>query len=646
MPPDTPYTVELHLSRSLDVTQRADCFDLELVDGERVGTGARRRAGIAFLDLRAQVIPGAAISIDRFLDAFLRGNAGTQQDGLDFGRHLLGQILSDLEVRVLWDDIQARRRAQKRPLRLELILPADEAGLVSDIPFELLADDDGFLFRKAGAALVRTIRRLPVRAAKLEEGDAVLVAWANPKTAERLPQDVFDRHEERTREAAEAAGLAPREPCRHATFPVLEEQLSKAPGTPVVSLIAHGDAEGGAAWLHRTGYPAYPDDLGTPVEARDLARAFRRGKVQLALLWTCHGGRPNAVSGALATTLLQEEHGDVAAVVASHAALRAESTAAMVGRLFGSLRAPAGGDVERALSEARLALPETDLQWAAPVYYARPDRHRTVTLAEAAESLREPAPRPGEVERAPEQSVHFRGRDDEIARGIAYLRTGRWVTFTGLPGMGKTEVALAVAKQAAEDPALGLRPRPLDCPRRGDPAASLRATIASAFGIAPDQCTDDAALARRIGEARVLLVLDNTEDPIRADRGGMRTLLDTLLRECRGSPSSSPRASGSATSRRARSTRSPWAGSARTTRAASSSRWRASVSRRRSGARRRWTRSSGGSTATLSRSCLWRGRLARCAFRICSGGWRRRGPTRCTRRSCSGRRRPGAGTSG
>ncbi len=209
-----PYTVELHLSRSVDDSVRPDRYDLELVDGDRVGTGARRKVGIAFLDLRAQEIPDVALSIERFLEHFLAGSAGTQEDGLRFGQHLLGQLLSDLEVRLLWEEIQGRRRAQKRPLRLELILPADDAGLVSDVPFELLADETGFLFRQSGAALVRAIRKLPLRDAELHEGDAVLVAWANPKTAERLPQALFDQHEDGTARAAEAAGLSPREPCR------------------------------------------------------------------------------------------------------------------------------------------------------------------------------------------------------------------------------------------------------------------------------------------------------------------------------------------------------------------------------------------------------------------------------------------------
>lgn len=534
--PAKPYTVELHVSRSLDDSVRAGRFDVELRDRERTGTWARTRpgVGVAFLDLRDQIIPGVDLPVAHFLDDFLAGAAGTHEDGLRFGQHLLAQLLGDLEMRVLWDDIQARLNAEKRPLRLELVLPARDAEVVAEIPFELLADESGFLFRRAGATLVRAIQRLRVRAAEINEGDAIMVAWANPAGPNRLPAALFERHEASVLGAAAEARLLLKAPCQHATLAGLEERLMEGSGTPVVSLIAHGDPGGGATWLHRAKDPAYPDDPGLPVEARDLANVFRRGKVKLALLWTCHGGRHNEVSGALATTLLAEEHGDVAAVVAAHAALRAESTADVVERLFASLVAPAGGDVERAVAEARLALAETDLQWAAPVYYARPDQGRSVTLAEAleaaADTLREvEGGGVGELERAPAPWPHFRGREDEVARGLAFLRTARLVSVTGLPGMGKTEAALEMARQAAPGHARALW-LALDAVRD---TGALRAMLAAAFGADPKDCPDDAALARRIGETRALLVLDNAEDVIRGDRGRMRALADTLLRECR-----------------------------------------------------------------------------------------------------------------
>jgi hypothetical protein len=165
-----PYTVQLHVSRSRDESLRGDQFDLELVDLELTSTSERAGVGTSFLDLRAQDIRGLGLSVKEFLVSFLRGDGGTQEDGLRFGQRLLRCLLADKEVGALWNGITERRRAERRPLRLELLLPEDEAGLVSDIPFELLADETGFLFRQIGSTLVRAIRRMPVRAVEIAAG--------------------------------------------------------------------------------------------------------------------------------------------------------------------------------------------------------------------------------------------------------------------------------------------------------------------------------------------------------------------------------------------------------------------------------------------------------------------------------------------
>jgi hypothetical protein len=236
-----------------------------------------------------------------------------------------------------------------------------------------------------------------------------MVAWASPECPDRLPQAIFDEHEEGTARAAEEIGLAMRAPCRSATPRSLEARLTEGGGTPIVSLIAPGDS-GGAVWLHADDHPAYPDDPGSPVPAENLAASFRKGKVRIALLWTSHG------AGALARILLSPDHGDAAAVVASHAALRAERAAAMVERLLGALRAPAGGDFERAVSEARLALPDTDLQWAALVYHARPSGGRSVSLARSR--------RAGRVRRPPARWSTRPCRPRTSAGAMTRSRTG------------------------------------------------------------------------------------------------------------------------------------------------------------------------------------------------------------------------------
>ena len=91
----------------------------------------------------------------------------------------------------------------------------------------------------------------------------------------------------------------------------------------IVSLIAHGDPEGGYVLLHDPNHPKSPYKPGVPTSADELARCFRGGGVEVALLWTCHGARHHPVRGSVAARLLHPDGANLSAVVTSHAALRA-----------------------------------------------------------------------------------------------------------------------------------------------------------------------------------------------------------------------------------------------------------------------------------------------------------------------------------
>jgi hypothetical protein len=85
----------------------------------------------------------------------------------------------------------------ERPLRVELVFPERPEPVLADLPFELLADADGFLFRRVGHTLVRTLRGFRGENANLGPGTRVLCAWANPVVEnprgdwEALPASVF-----------------------------------------------------------------------------------------------------------------------------------------------------------------------------------------------------------------------------------------------------------------------------------------------------------------------------------------------------------------------------------------------------------------------------------------------------------------------
>ena len=533
------YSVELWVTPRAGPGSRV--FDLELYDHQRKGWAA---AGVARLDFFEDA------ETARFLNAFLRGDAVGVGDGLAFGMELAARLFAPTELGQGWEVVERRRGG--RPIRIELVLPSDLNAdpktpaprvALDDIPFELLADagSGGFWFLRPGWSLVRTFKDLPAVAYRLPKRGRALLAWANPLvphedgTDKKLDGAIFDAHEAVFEREVKALGLDARAPLRRATPRTLGERLREAPGTPLLALVAHGEAKGGAVVLHTE----EGSDEGTGVLARNLAAMCRAGDVKVALLWTCHGAKRNARRSSVAAALLNPDVGDAAAVLASHAALVAERTTRFAPPLFRSLRDVAKGDLERAVTEARHALGEDDLQWAAPVYYARPLEGRSVSLEESFNEIllsesalkREPAER--YVEGAPQARLWFRGRGDEITRSLGLLRAHSLVTFAGMPGIGKTALALKVSQQAIEDATFGFsRALWVDLATKGN-AASLRESLAGDFGLDPAQCKDDRALARGVGDVRALVVLDNAEDLQRRDGDGLRALLDTLLRYAR-----------------------------------------------------------------------------------------------------------------
>jgi predicted ATPase/class 3 adenylate cyclase len=125
----------------------------------------------------------------------------------------------------------------------------------------------------------------------------------------------------------------------------------------------------------------------------------------------------------------------------------------------------------------------------------------------------------------PTQLTTFVGRDKELAEAADLLRSTRLLTLTGPGGTGKTRLSLQVAASAADHFPDGVWFVALDAVR--DPAL-VAPTIARTLGIA-DNVTRTAVemLAERIGDGRVLLVLDNFEQVI----GAAPDVAD-ILRRC------------------------------------------------------------------------------------------------------------------
>jgi len=501
------------------------------------GRQGNREEGTADLDFRnAEVSPG--LKAGDFLTAFLGGHALGAEAGIGFGRLLFERLFADPTVRRLWRDLQLQREGKQR-MQMLLVRPREEAWLAS-IPFELLCDDDGFLFhRRRGHSLIRTLQGLKAGEARLLPGGSALVAWANPESEEELqPVNAVDleAHEKALELAAREFGWNILPACRNVTRESLRQRLREAePPVQLLSLLAHGDGKGGVVYLASEKDPG----RGDPITATDLGSLLPDTGVKLVFLWSCYGGQMPPVGSAATDALLHPEYGGVPAVIAAPGALRASSTVPFFRELLRSLGEEAQGELEHAVARARLALPEADLQWAAPAYYARPLNGRTVDVfRESEQALRaSAAAQPGLVEEADELTSHFHGRDQKVEEILGQLRAGtRFISIVGLPGIGKTQLTIAVAQAARQDGVLELE-RAIWIRMEGlAEVITVRDQFALFMGLKPDECQDDAVLAARIGSQPLLAVLDNAEDLLRDEAQAVRLLklLDTLFQKCPG----------------------------------------------------------------------------------------------------------------
>ncbi|WP_284615383.1 ATP-binding protein [Aquabacterium humicola] len=113
------------------------------------------------------------------------------------------------------------------------------------------------------------------------------------------------------------------------------------------------------------------------------------------------------------------------------------------------------------------------------------------------------------------------GREAEALQLRGLLAGHRLVTLTGLGGIGKTRLALAVAGDAP--PPDGVALVRLESLADGDPLAS---TVAQALALGPGAGASAAALARALAPLRLRLVLDNAEHVVDAVAALVATLLD------------------------------------------------------------------------------------------------------------------------
>ena len=119
------------------------------------------------------------------------------------------------------------------------------------------------------------------------------------------------------------------------------------------------------------------------------------------------------------------------------------------------------------------------------------------------------------------------GRDRELRQIQALVANGRLITITGIGGVGKTRLALEVAARTAPAYPHGVWFIDGSADRS---AVELERTIAATIGAVegPGESTFD-AIARRLGDDAILLVIDNLEQIADA-----REALSHLIEHCSG----------------------------------------------------------------------------------------------------------------
>lgn len=214
-------------------------------------------------------------------------------------------------------------------------------------------------------------------------------------------------------------------------------------GPEIVVIVAHGMLRRGRPYL----WLDDGDGGAERVEGVELVEAVARlpRRPLLMLLLACQGAGDGA-GEALAGVGPQLAAAGVAAVVAMQGNVAIASAARLLPAFFGELWRD--GQVDRALAAARLALRGSGDWWQPALFLRVPDGR--LWLDTTPTILTTPStPPPPEPARPPELTG-FVGRAAELAIFSAILARDGVVVFTGMPGVGKTSMAAALAHQVGE----------------------------------------------------------------------------------------------------------------------------------------------------------------------------------------------------
>ncbi len=345
-------------------------------------------------------------------------------------RELGEQMATVLFPANIWEAVCSLRGTEPVRIRLQMQVPA-----LQTLPWEYVyLPPEGYLCLQRDVQLVRCAvlhsETAPASASKIR----VLVVVADPDAPGYPALPGVSEEVEAIREAlVHSVGEVSVEVLDTATPSALQARLQRSPAPEVVHFVGHSDTRPSGSFLLLHASEAHS---ATPLFAEDLARWLPMPKVRLVVLASCLSA--GSAQG-MAEVLSQQ---GVSMVLAMQARVR-DQTASAFSRAFYTALA-SGEPVDTAVWTARTRLRDLGADWGAPVLFlnsAEADLIATSSAGQPPESLLNTVPFV--------PNPNFVGRQGFLRQLHRALSGTTPVALVGLPGMGKTQVAVEYARSFA-----------------------------------------------------------------------------------------------------------------------------------------------------------------------------------------------------
>lgn len=474
----------------------------------------------------------------RFASANQR-NSLSHEDALCFGVWLQNKLFSldapaatgaARHITKLWEYARYKKSSLACGIRIQFSLPKVDPGILERLPLELLAistPSREFMGRKPGWEILRGTPDNRITRVFLSKKTRLGGIWAISNRAsvhESIP-DAMQKQREIIDQAAETLQCRSLEPIQIGSRTALLSlpKANRVSVPAVLSLVVSPVAGGLVLADTSKEDPTQGKEL---VTVKELAKSLKRFGAWGVLL--SHDAAPNDVpiSMELSKVLLKK----VAAsfVIGSHVELGLDAQLEFANRVFRELPGAHQGSLSSAVAAVRRTYSENDLQWAA-FQCSTNYRFNSSTDLARFRKLPQLSKESWSARCAPLVSPHFVGRDEVLGRLAVRLQSKRLVTLTGLPGIGKSEVAIGLLKLLSQsvkgelDNAVWVRLSEVRT------LANLRSQLYTLFDF--EQIGDDFEFAKSIRDHRTLIVLDNADTLISSARNELHDFLGIILKE-------------------------------------------------------------------------------------------------------------------